>query len=154
MANHRLNHLTFYGIAIGSVLALFKFVSTYGETQIKAPVNVNGVYELQSNNLPSCLAGQPLELDIEQSGVYLFGHLALNSDTAPKKIPLSGDLEGNKVVMKGDLESICPEVKDPEVILKGEITDKTIVGALEAQALQGNFSGTKKILPEKETGGH
>ena len=154
MANHRLNHLTFYGIAIGSVLALFKFVSTYGETQIKAPVNVNGVYELQSNNLPSCLAGQPLELDIEQSGVYLFGHLALNSDKAPKKIPLSGNLEGNKVVMKGDLESICPDAKDPDVILKGEITDKTIVGNLEAQALQGNFSGTQKILPEKETGGH
>ena len=154
MANHKLNHLTFYGIAIGSVLVLFKFVSTYGETQIKAPVNVNGAYELQSNNLPSCLAGQPLELDIEQSGVYLFGHLAVNSDKDPKKIPLSGDLEGNKVVMKGDLESVCPDAKKPDVILKGEITDKTIVGNLEAQALQGNFSGTQKILPEKETGGH
>jgi hypothetical protein len=56
--------------------------------------------------------------------------------------------------MKGNLESICPDAKDPDVILKGEITDKTIVGNLEAQALEGNFSGTKKILPEKETGGH
>ena len=154
MANHKLNHLTFYGIAISSVLVLFKFVSTYGETQLKAPVNVNGVYELQSDSLGNCLAGQPLELDIEQSGVYLFGHLALNSDKAPKKIPLSGDLEGNQVVMKGDLESVCPDVKEPDLILKGEITDKTIVGNLEAQALQGNFSGTKKILAEKETGGH
>jgi hypothetical protein len=154
MANHRLNHLAFYGIAISSVLVLFKFVSAYGEAQLKAPVNVNGVYELQSDGLGNCLAGQPLELDIEQSGVYLFGHLALNSDKAPKKIPLSGDLEGNKVVMKGNLESICPDAKDPDVILKGEITDKTIVGNLEAQALQGNFSGTQKILPEKETGGH
>ena len=117
-------------------------------------MNVNGIYELQSDSLGNCLAGQPLELDIEQSGVYLFGHLAVNSDKDPKKIPLSGDLKGNKVVMKGNLESICPEAKEPDVILKGEIADKTIVGNLESQALQGNFSGTKKILAEKETGGH
>jgi hypothetical protein len=38
MSHFNAKTLSFYGIAIGSVLLLFKTVSAYGETKLKAPL--------------------------------------------------------------------------------------------------------------------
>jgi hypothetical protein len=97
--------LSFYGIAIGSVLILFKTVSAYGETKLKAPLDIDGSYQfLQTENLPSCLQAQQLKLNVEQSGIYLFGNLAVQPKSGKQnlvKIPLSGNFKDNKLVMSG-----------------------------------------------------
>jgi hypothetical protein len=105
MSHFNVKTLSFYGIAITSVLVLFKVVSTYGETKLNAAADINGTYQLASvENLPSCLEGKKLNLDIEQSGIYLFGNLAIlpeATSASAVEIPLSGDFKDNQVIMSG-----------------------------------------------------
>ncbi|MGL5035098.1 MAG: hypothetical protein ACRC6M_14995 [Microcystaceae cyanobacterium] len=81
MSHFNLKSLAFYGAMIGSVLILFKFVTTYGESNLKAATNLSGDYPLKSETLPDCLKGQNLNLLIEQSGRYLFGKLTLTANS-------------------------------------------------------------------------
>ncbi|MBD2772455.1 hypothetical protein [Iningainema tapete] len=75
---HHLNlkSLAFYGVAIGSVLLLFKVVTVYGETKLKAPSQIEENYRLSfQKNLPICEKSDVLMLKIQQSGIYLNGFL-------------------------------------------------------------------------------
>lgn len=64
--------LTFYAIATGSVLLLFKAVTLYGEKHLQASPIINGTYSLSlTNNVSECQQSQPLKLDIQQSGIYV-----------------------------------------------------------------------------------
>jgi hypothetical protein len=158
MANHNLNHLAFYGIAISSVLALFKVVSVYGETSLKAPANIHGVYQLTIANSPPCLKDKPLELNIQQSGIYLFGHLVLNQEKNPEQVSLSGNLKDGQIMLSGKSKfvSFCPELNNQFIQLKGKIKDGKIVGNLtgEEQAVLGDFTGLKKAIFKEESLGH
>ncbi|QFS47250.1 hypothetical protein GXM_04740 [Nostoc sphaeroides CCNUC1] len=54
MNHFNLKSLIFYGVAISSVLVLFKTVTVYGENNLKAPPAINGRYRLTlSENLPN-----------------------------------------------------------------------------------------------------
>jgi hypothetical protein len=67
--NHlSLKSLAFYGVAIGSVALLFKVVSAYGETNLKAAPAIGGSYRFDAKSLPECLKSDSLVLTIEQSG--------------------------------------------------------------------------------------
>ncbi len=71
MNNLNFKSLGFYGIAITSVLLLFKTVTAYGETNLKAPPVINGSYRLAlDQNLSNCQPPEPLILNIQQSGIY------------------------------------------------------------------------------------
>ncbi|MEG4497250.1 hypothetical protein QUB05_08335 [Microcoleus sp. F10-C6] len=84
--NHlSLKSLAFYGIAIGSVLLLFKIVSAYGETNLKAAPAIGGKYRFDAKSLPECLKSDSLVLTIEQSGVYLSGNLRSGSSEGREK---------------------------------------------------------------------
>jgi hypothetical protein len=76
-------HVLFYVVIIGSVLVLFQLVSTYGESNLKAPPNVNGRY-LSASPPPGCLDGDRLVLTIQQSGIYLNGFVNLGQDSMPQ----------------------------------------------------------------------
>lgn len=55
MSHFNLKSLAFYGVAIGSVLVLFKTVTAYGESNLKAPDKIGGIYRLEAQNLPECI---------------------------------------------------------------------------------------------------
>jgi hypothetical protein len=61
--------LLFYITTIGLVVALFNWVSNYGETQLKAQPKITGRYRIQAQDLPNCL--QLSLLEIQQSGQFL-----------------------------------------------------------------------------------
>jgi hypothetical protein len=105
MSHFNLKSLSFYAIAISSVLILFKTVTAYGETKLKAPPHIDGTYQLlKTENLPDCLQGKKLTLNIEQSGIYLFGNLSVKSKSNQShglQIPLSGNFKEEKIMMSG-----------------------------------------------------
>ncbi|RAM50750.1 MAG: hypothetical protein C6Y22_15680 [Hapalosiphonaceae cyanobacterium JJU2] len=76
-----MNHLnfksiSFYGVAIFSVLLLFKTVTNYGENNLKAPPYLKESYSLKfGEKLSDCNQPDTVILDIHQSGVYLNGVL-------------------------------------------------------------------------------
>ena len=55
MTHFNLKSLTFYGGAITAVVVLFEVVTAYGESNLKAPINIDGRYRLSYTQQPDCL---------------------------------------------------------------------------------------------------
>ncbi len=114
MSHFNLKSLAFYGVAIGSVLVLFKTVTAYGESNLKAPAKIGGVYHLEAQNLPECLRAQDLVVNIEQSGIYLFGDLSSKSETEAEEknksdrlhVPLEGRFSESGLSVSGKLNKL------------------------------------------------
>lgn len=115
MKKEDLQHLSFYLIAISTVVILFNIVANYGEKKLKAPVNMSGIYHFISpDNIPQCLASKNLTLNLEQSGIYLFAGLAIPNKTKQtvqqvkeEKIDLNGKLQQDKIVLTGNLKQLA-----------------------------------------------
>ncbi len=161
--NHK--SLTFYGVMIGSVLVLFKIVSFYGESSLKAPPNIAGNYLLANENLPDCLKSEKLSLAIAQSGIYLTGRLSTQNQT----IKLNGLLDNassNQVsrrsqpfslVSKTEQLGDCPQPADntsSKIQLQTQFQNKRLVGQMQWSNLKLNFTGTHQNLPDKEESTH
>lgn len=107
MSHFSLKSLSFYGVAIGSVVVLFNVVTAYGESHLKAPPPLKGRYRLQIENPPECLQDKPLVLIVEQSGIYLHGLLlSEQTNTTPEAIAeekpsLSGQWKGQGLSLSG-----------------------------------------------------
>lgn len=179
MSHFNAKTLSFYGIAIGSVLLLFKTVSAYGETKLKAPPNIDGSYQfLQAENLPACLQDQQLTLNVEQSGVYLFGNLAIappgekssvHSDPAVQaksgkpseesviEIPFNGSFKDNQITMSGK-GKVANCDSGVQLTIQGQHQDGNFVGQLKDDlaktegALVAKYQKSK--LPSPESEGH
>ncbi len=100
--------LAFYGLTIGSVLVLFKAVTAYGESNLKAPQQIGDRYRLVfSDNLPNCEKLDDLMLNIQQSGIYLNGSLfsaktkAETSTGTHEKPSLTGILSHQQLSLSG-----------------------------------------------------
>ncbi|MGH2413862.1 MAG: hypothetical protein ACRDEA_09275 [Microcystaceae cyanobacterium] len=117
MSHFNLKSLSFYGIAIGSVVLLFKVVTAYGDSSLKAPPSIGGRYRLQAQNLPQCLASEPLFLTIQQSGIYLNGALFLepNQKTAEERLSLSGKWQNPSLNLSGSVAHLntCHDLGNP-----------------------------------------
>jgi hypothetical protein len=154
MSHFNVKTLSFYGIAIGSVLLLFKVVSTYGETKLNAAANIDGSYQFAPvADLPNCLQGKQLNLNIEQSGIYLFGHLEVASpgetpgvdddravkpeaaSTSVVKIPLSGDFKDNQVIMSGKGKMVGCDA-ELQLAIQGQREQQNLVGQIKDIATQ------------------
>jgi hypothetical protein len=129
MNHFNLKSLSFYGIAIASVLGLFKIVTLYGETRLQASPPIAGTYRLTGSD--SCL-GRDTRLAIEQSGIYLQGTLS----TGGTSVPLDGRFQGDSFRLQGSGGKSCA---DPMVI-------EAIV---EGKSLRGKVSGVP-VIWEKE----
>jgi hypothetical protein len=118
------NHLSFYGIAITSVLVLFKIVSSYGENYLKAPPPISGTYQIQSSNLPACLNTQALPLKIDQSGMFLFAHLA--------NITLDGRMQDNQINLTGNTSSFanCSFAQETALNINASVKDDVLSGEI------------------------
>ncbi len=159
MSHFNAKTLSFYGIAIGSVLLLFKTVSAYGETKLKAPPNIDGSYQfLQAENLPTCLQDQQLKLNVEQSGVYLFGNLAIQPKSGQKnvvEIPFNGNFKDNQIIMsgKGNLANCDSEV---QLTIQGKHENHNLVGQIKDNlaktegAVVAKYQKSKLLSPESE----
>lgn len=103
--------LALYGIAIVSVFLLFKTVSIYGETNLKAPLVIKGRYRLVlAEDLPNCKKSKNLILNIQQSGIYLNAYFLpanINTEILNKyqsNYSLSGILRNKKLSLSGKID--------------------------------------------------
>ncbi|MDM9382195.1 hypothetical protein QUB80_15940 [Chlorogloeopsis sp. ULAP01] len=86
MHHFNFKSLSFYSIAIGSVLLLFKTVTTYGEKNLQAPPQINGHYRIVlTEKLSPCNQSNPILLNLYQSGIYLNGFLS-SANTSTEKL--------------------------------------------------------------------
>jgi hypothetical protein len=138
--------LGFYGTAIGSVVLLFNMVSTYGESNLKAPAAIGGSYRIQSQNLPGCLQSDGLRLSIKQSGIYLNGSLLLEKGgeelktNAEEKSTLVGKWENQKLSLLGAVPHLIACNGNSEQG-KGS-SSQTLVniqGVIEGESLKGKI---------------
>ncbi|WGV24887.1 hypothetical protein [Halotia branconii] len=117
MNHFNFKSLAFYGVALGSVLLLFKAVTAYGETNLQASTIIGDRYRLTFNeNLPNCGTSNPLMLNIQQSGIYLnasFLPANTNADTK-KPLSLTGNLKNHQLSLSGKIDTdIFCDLPDP-----------------------------------------
>ncbi|MDZ8055475.1 MAG: hypothetical protein RMX68_000725 [Aulosira sp. ZfuVER01] len=143
MNHFNLKSLAFYGIAIGSVLLLFKTVSAYGETTLKAPPAINNRYRVAlADNIPNCDKPDNLILNIQQSGIYINASFLPenNNDETPNINPkndfLSGILKNQELSLSGKLDraNLCNLASPKDAYVHLARIQMQLVG-------QGNFIG-------------
>ncbi len=146
--NHlSLKSLAFYGVAIGSVALLFKVVSAYGETNLKAAPAIGGSYRFDAKNLPECLKSDSLVLTIEQSGVYLSGNLRSGSSDgdgekiAEEKPSLLGKWETQGLNLSGAVPNLAG---CSDSTATGQNSSVKMRGIVEGESLKGKISLTDK----------
>jgi hypothetical protein len=169
MMNHlSLKSLAFYGIAIGSVSLLFKVVSAYGETKLKAPPAIAGSYRFDAKSLPECLTSDSLVLTIEQSGVYLSGNLrSVSSEAEREKIAeetpsLHGKWETQGLSLSGAVPNLagCSDStatgQNSSVKMRGIVDKETLKGkiSLTDKAAATDFTAQKEAAPKSQKKEH
>lgn len=171
MSHFNLKSLTFYGVAIGAVVVLFKVVTAYGETNLKAPPAVGGSYRISAQDLPGCLKSETLMLDIKQSGIYLFGSLLPEKTdvktvtVAEEKPSLTGRIRNQQLSIEGPVPWVIKcnqpggQADRPGstilVKIQGVTKGKTIVGqvALSSTPAPAEFTAQREEpveQPEKK----
>lgn len=131
--------LTFYGVAITAVVLLFNRVTAYGEANLKAPNNIEGLYPIKAQNLPDCLKTDSPVLKLSQSGAYLTGSLKRDVNSAKatasseEKPSLTGQWQGGKLSLSGPVnQDTCPA--DTQVEINGSIDKQLLSGQLKFNA--------------------
>lgn len=148
MHHFNLKSIALYGTMIGSVLILFKFVSEYGENQLKAPQKVSGHYSMQLENTPECLKQKNLTLTIEQSGIYLVA--ALSSDkSSPKKVKpqFNGNLKEQQVMLLGTPSPLSNCSVGP-LKINGTFKKQNLLGQIQGEAFPNPISFKASLKPE------
>lgn len=145
--------LIFYGVAIGSVVILFRLVTWYGTTHLRAPASIYGDYGLTLSPSPPCLQADSLVLTIQQSGTYLNGRLeGLDPDRSTKRqedltFPLKGQWRPPVVTLQGQLSGVDICGQDPPGIeISGIFTGDVLVGQIRSPGLAGQFSFQARLL--------
>jgi hypothetical protein len=148
--------LLFYGGTLAFVVALFQFVTRYGETKLIASPNINGRY-LSTQAMPGCPESSRVMLSILQSGIYLNGAVdvveeADAQEAKSKGTQLSGAWGNQQVALAGNGVTLCQAVG--KVAIAG-----TVSGAAEKAVFSGTisgvgqpwqFTGQKLAEPKKE----
>ncbi|MEG3974997.1 hypothetical protein QT970_10295 [Microcoleus sp. herbarium8] len=142
MPHFNVKMLSFYSVSIAIVAVLFKVVTAYGETNLKAPPALAGSYRFDANSLPECLKSDALVLTIEQSGVYLNGNLRSSSEadrqtTAEEKPSLGGKWETQGLSLSGVVPNL-EGCRDSSAIAQN--SSVKLRGILEGDTLKGKIS--------------
>jgi hypothetical protein len=158
MNHFNFKSLAFYGVTIVSVLLLFRFVSVYGENNLKAPPPLNSRYRLTlSENLPKCEKSDTLTLNIQQSGIYLNASVLpanAKADT-DEKHSLAGIFKNRHLNLSGKVgRSILCNIPRPQndplnsVTIQMQLVDK---GNMTGQLTINGIPQTLKFtaVPEK-----
>ncbi len=158
MNHFNFKSLAFYGVAISSVLLLFKVVTAYGENNLKAPPPVNGRYRLTlAENLPNCEKSDTLTLNVEQSGIYLNASVlpAIANVDTDEKLSLTGILKNQQLNLSGKVgRSILCNIPRPQndplnsVTIQMQLMDKAnITGQLTIKGIPQTLKFT--AVPQK-----
>ncbi|MDZ8240370.1 MAG: hypothetical protein RMZ69_25015 [Nostoc sp. ChiQUE01a] len=158
MNHFNFKSLAFYGVAISSVLVLFKTVTVYGENNLKAPPLVSDRYRLTlAENLPNCEKSDTLRLNIEQSGIYLNASVLPTNANADldEEHSLMGILKNQHLNLSGKINrsSLCNiphSQKDPlnSVTIQMQLVER---GNIPGQLTLNGIPQTLKFtaVPEK-----
>ncbi|MEG4320495.1 MULTISPECIES: hypothetical protein [unclassified Microcoleus] len=160
--------LSFYGVSLAFVAVLFKVVTAYGETNLKAPPAIAGSYRFDAKSLPQCLKSDTLTLTIEQSGVYLSGNLRSGSSeadrakTAEEKPSLVGKWENQGLSLSGAVPNLagCSESRaigqNSYVKLRGIVDKDSLKGkiSLTERAAATNFTAQREAAAKPQKQGH
>ncbi|QIR40798.1 hypothetical protein HCG51_31645 [Tolypothrix sp. PCC 7910] len=162
MNNFKLKSLGFYGATIAGVLILFKAVSAYGESNLKAPPVISGSYRITlDEKLPNCNQTDTSILKIQQSGIYVNASLSpedANSENATsdeKTHPLSGILRNQELNLSGKIDgsalcNIASTENAPfhSAKMQMQLLDKgNFTGQLTVSGVSQNFKFT--AIPQK-----
>ena len=151
--------LTFYAIAIGSVLLLFNVVAAYGESNLKAPKTIGGRYQLSfANSLPGCPQVAPLMLQLDQSGTYVNAAIlkkeVQNSMSAEEKPTLTGLFKEQQLSLAGSVDKsvLCgfpQESGERAIAINTKIDGDKLVGeiAINGEATKTPFTAEKAASP-------
>jgi hypothetical protein len=145
--------LAFYGGSIATVVVLFSFTTTYGETNLQAPKKIDGLYVIPTENLPECLSAKPSALIVQQSGVYLTGAFVpadANEQVVRKTEEhpvLVGSWNNGQFIMEGSLTSL-PGCQG-DIKIQGAIAQEVLKGtlSLSSEAREREFTATRKAPP-------
>lgn len=122
--------LIFYGVAISSVVTLFSVVSRYGTARLKAPIAIEGNYQLQVEPSEQCSEPPALQLRLQQSGIFVNGVLTADGPEAK-----AGEAAGKPFALDGSWRS-------PELDLAGRSPAMTVCGqSVERVAIAGTHEG-------------
>ena len=168
MSSHfNVKSLTFYAIAIGSVLLLFNVVTAYGENNLQAPQTIGGRYRLTlSNSLPGCSQIAPLMLQLDQSGTYLNAAIlkplaeGQSSMSAEQKLTLTGLFNDRQInldggVAKSVLCGFSQESGDSAIAITSKLDGKNLVGEIAVNgAAKTPFTGAKVETPNAAKSTH
>lgn len=142
--------LSFYAVAIGSVVILFNAVSSYGEANIKAPRAIGGSYRISGQNLPECLKSDSLVLTIQQSGIYLSGYLlpvdktAQPKTNAEEKPSLNGNFHNQQVSLSGSIPHLAA-CNNPGVNIEGRVNEKNLQGKMTLSSISNPVEFTAQL---------
>jgi hypothetical protein len=135
MHHFSLKSLTFYGVAIGSVVTLFSLTTAYGEANLRPSTKIAGRYRLHAQTLPGCLKTEALVLTVQQSGIYLNATLAEPGATPAPSAKLKPSLHGfwrsQQLTLAGRptaLKACQPTAT--EVQIQGTIAQKLLKGTI------------------------
>jgi hypothetical protein len=142
--------LTFYGGAISAVLILFKAVTAYGESNLKAPTDIDGLYRLSYTQQPGCSKSNAPVLTIQQSGIYLNGSLlptptSVQQPTSAEESSLTGQMSNQHLNLAGKVpkSTLCTNVSQGEA--SNQIEDNSpisvrIQSRVQENTLEGQIS--------------
>ncbi|MEH2078767.1 MAG: hypothetical protein V7K89_01765 [Nostoc sp.] len=158
MNHFNFKSLIFYGVAIISVLLLFKTVSAYGENNLKALPPISGRYRLTlAENLPNCEKSDTLTLNIEQSGIYLNASVLPTNAKADtdEKHSLAGIFRNQQLNLSGKVgRSILCNIPRPQndplnsVTIQMQLVDKAkMTGQLNVNGIPQPLKFT--AVPQK-----
>ena len=169
MSSHfNFKSLTFYGVAIGSVLLLFNFVTRYGEANLKAPGRIDGRYRLSIAQSPSCLNSADPVLTIQQSGIYLNGFLlpsGIDTQTKRQEKPsLTGQLNNQQLNLAGTVPSsvLCNNLPrnnpSSSFSIQSQLEGKNLAGKMTlsgiSEAIEFTAQPEAPIQPAEKSNSH
>lgn len=149
--------VAFYVTSISLVIILFKVVTAYGESTIKAPATIEGRYHLTLKKSLGCLSTEPLKLNLQQSGIYLNGSLFAANDSAQSKVivvekpSLTGKWNNPKLLLSGSVPHL-PQCKNQSVIIQGLIDREKLQGKIAFSDGQNsvNFTAQREVTIKPE----
>ena len=163
MRKFNVKTVMFYGAMIGSVIVLFKAVTAYGETNLKAPPPIDGGYRINANNLPECLKTETLMLIVNQSGIYLGGSLLpINQNgeleiSVDEKPSLDGRWHKTGLTLSGTVPHLTRCKSSEKVKIEGIIKDNILTGKISLNSDNQMFefrAKREKLVKETKKQGH
>jgi hypothetical protein len=124
-----------YSLAIGSAIAFFQLVTSYGEANVKAPISVSGSYLISGQDLPGCLHNKALLFKLQQSGIYLNANLIAIDESKGVNAPAAIDSSRGRLRQRFSKEEAAPTEKaiatDIRPTFSGKLSTSTLPNKLD-----------------------